>query len=179
MLDLDREYVEDDVSSLIVDQNRGGLDMPNVMANGIQIEYETFGKPTSQPLLLIIGLAGQLFYWDEQMCKRLAESGLYVIRFDNRDVGLSSKMEEAGIPDIMKAIETLMRGGKIEPPYTIEDMADDAVGLLDAIGIKKAHLCGMSMGGMIAQSIAIRHPERVLSLISIYSTNRRPRYPTA
>jgi pimeloyl-ACP methyl ester carboxylesterase len=151
--------------------------MPNVIANGIQIEYETFGKPTSQPLLLIIGLAGQLFYWDEQMCNRLAEEGLYVIRFDNRDVGLSSKLEEAGIPDIMKAIETLMQGGKIEPPYTIEDMADDAVGLLDAIGIKRAHLCGMSMGGMIAQSIAIRYPERVLSLISIYSRTGDPDIP--
>jgi pimeloyl-ACP methyl ester carboxylesterase len=151
--------------------------MPNVMANGIQIEYETYGEPTSQPLLLIIGLAVQSFYWDEQMCKRLAESGLYVIRFDNRDVGLSSKLEEAGIPDIMKAIETLMRGGKIEPPYTIEDMADDAVGLLDAIGIEKAHICGMSMGGMIAQGVAIRHPGRVLSLISIYSKTGNPDLP--
>ena len=151
--------------------------MQNVTANRIQIEYETFGKPSSQPLLLVIGLAGQLFYWDEQMCKRLADNELYVIRFDNRDVGLSSKMEEAGIPDIMKAIETLMQGGKIEPPYTIEDMADDAVGLLDAISIKKAHICGMSMGGMIAQSIAIRHPERVLSLISIYSMTGNPDLP--
>jgi len=151
--------------------------MPSVKANGIQIEYETFGKPTSQPLLLIIGLAGQLIFWDDEICKQLADSGLYVILFDNRDVGLSSKMEEAGIPDIMKAIETLMAGGKIKPPYTIEDMADDAVGLLDALEIEKAHICGMSMGGMIAQAIAISHPERVLSLISIYSTTGNPNLP--
>jgi pimeloyl-ACP methyl ester carboxylesterase len=151
--------------------------MPNAMANGIQIEYETFGEPTSQPLLLIIGLSGQLIFWDEQMCNQLAESGHYVIRFDNRDVGLSTKIEEAGVPDVMKAIETLMVGGEIKPPYTIEDMADDAVGLLDALGIEKAHLCGMSMGGMIAQSIAIRYPRRILSLISIYSTTGNPDLP--
>ena len=151
--------------------------MPNVTANGIQIEYETFGEPSSQPLLLIIGLAGQLIFWDEQLCRQLAESGHYVIRFDNRDVGLSSKIEEAGVPDVMKAVEALMLGQEINPPYTIEDMADDAVGLLDALCIEKAHICGMSMGGMIAQSIAIRYPERVLSLISIYSTTGNPDLP--
>ncbi len=151
--------------------------MPNVTANGIQIEYETFGEPSSQPLLLIIGLAGQLIFWDEQLCRQLAESGHYVIRFDNRDVGLSSKIEEAGVPEVIKAVEALMLGQEINPPYTIEDMADDAVGLLDALCIEKAHICGMSMGGMIAQSIAIRYPERVLSLISIYSTTGNPDLP--
>ena len=153
--------------------------MPNVTANGIQIEYETFGEPSSPPLLLIIGLAGQLIFWDVPLCRQLAESGHYVIRFDNRDVGLSSKIEEAGEPDIMKAVEAMIQGQKINPPYTIEDMADDAVGLLDAIGLKKAHICGMSMGGMIAQSIAIRYPERVLSLISIYSMTGNPELPQA
>ena len=147
--------------------------MPNVSANGIQIEYETFGNPNSPPLLLIIGFGGQLFFWDDELCEQLAQRGHYVIRFDNRDVGLSTKLEEAGVPDI----GALMRGEAIHPPYTIEDMADDAVGLLDALGIEKAHICGMSMGGMIAQAVAINHPRRVLSLISIYSTTGNPELP--
>ena len=147
--------------------------MPNVSANGIQIEYETFGNPKSPPFLLIFGFAGQLFFWDDELCEQLAQSGHYVIRFDNRDVGLSSKIEEAGIPDI----GALMRGEAIDSPYTIEDMADDSVGLLDALGIDKAHICGMSMGGMIAQAVVINHPRRVLSLISIYSTTGNPELP--
>ena len=96
--------------------------MPSVVANGIQIEHETFGEPSSSPLLLIIGLAGQLIFWDEELCKQLADRGHYVIRFDNRDVGFSSKLEESGVPDVMKAIEALMRGEEIKPPYMIEDM---------------------------------------------------------
>jgi len=155
----------------------GGMIMPSVSANDIQIEYQTFGEPASPPLLLIMGLAGQLIFWDEELCKQLGQKGHFVIRYDNRDVGLSSKLEEAGVPDVMRTIEALMRGGAIKPPYTIEDMADDAVGLLDALGIEKTHLCGISMGGMIAQTVAIRHPSRVLSLISIYSTTGNPELP--
>jgi pimeloyl-ACP methyl ester carboxylesterase len=151
--------------------------MAKVDANGIQIEYETFGDPVSPPLLLIIGLGGQLIFWDDDLCQQLAERGHYVIRFDNRDIGLSSKLEEADVPDIEKTIEALMLGETVNPPYTIEDMADDAVGLLDALDIEKAHLCGMSMGGMIAQSIAINYPRRVLSLISIYSRTGDPKEP--
>jgi pimeloyl-ACP methyl ester carboxylesterase len=151
--------------------------MPSVSANGIQIEYEAFGEPSSPALLLIMGLAGQLFCWDEELCKEFAERGHYVIRYDNRDAGLSSKLEEAGVPDIMRAIKSLMQGDAIKPPYTIEEMADDACGLLDALDIEKAHLCGMSMGGMIAQAVAIRHPQRVLSLTSIYSHTGNPELP--
>lgn len=151
--------------------------MAKVDANGIQIEYETFGEPDSPALLLIIGLADQLISWDEKLCHLLAEKGHYVIRFDNRDAGLSSKMQAAGEPDIMKIIEALMRGETIVPPYTIEDMAADAVGLMDALGIEKAHICGMSMGGMIAQTIALNYPKRVLSLISIYSNTGDPEEP--
>jgi pimeloyl-ACP methyl ester carboxylesterase len=147
--------------------------LPSVSANSIQIEYETFGDSNLPPLLLIIGYNSQLIFWDDELCEQLAQSGHYVIRFDNRDVGLSSKFEEAGIPDI----GALMRGEAIDPPYTIEDMADDAVGLLDALGIEKAHICGMSMGGMIAQAVVINHPQRVLSLISIYSTTGNPELP--
>ena len=151
--------------------------MAQVDANGIQIEYETFGKPDSPALLLIIGLAGQLIDWDEKLCKQIAQRGHYVIRFDNRDAGLSTKIDDAGVPDIMKTIEALMTGEPVNPPYTIEDMADDAAGLLDALAIEKAHICGMSMGGMIAQTIALNYPERVLSLISIYSNTGDPEEP--
>lgn len=151
--------------------------MAKAKANHLLIEYETCGDPSSPPILLIIGLGAQLIYWDEAFCAQLAEAGLYVIRFDNRDAGLSTKFEEAGSPDVMDVIGKLMRGQKVTPPYTIEDMADDAVGLLDALKIAKAHVCGMSMGGMIAQSLAIRHPQRVLSLTSIYSTTGNPHLP--
>ncbi len=151
--------------------------MGKVNANGIQIEYENFGEPDSPALLLIIGLAGQLIDWDEKLCHQLAQKGHYVIRFDNRDAGLSSKIEEAGEPDIMKIIEALMRGETINPPYTFEDMAADTIGLLDALSIEKAHICGMSMGGMIAQTMALNYPKRVLSLISIYSRTGDPEEP--
>jgi pimeloyl-ACP methyl ester carboxylesterase len=151
--------------------------MSRATANGIQIEYETFGKPSGRPLLLIIGLGAQMIHWDDDLCKDLAKRGHYVIRFDNRDVGLSTKFEKAGVPDLVETFGRIMRGEEIRPPYTLDDMADDAVGLLDALGIRKAHICGMSMGGMIAQTIAIRHPSRVLSLISIYSTTGNPKVP--
>jgi len=151
--------------------------MAEITANGIQIEYDTFGKYGDQPLLLIVGLALQLIHWDESLCQQLARRGHYVIRFDNRDAGLSTKLAEVGIPDIGQIIEAQMKGEEIRPPYTIEDMADDAVGLLDALGIEKAHICGMSMGGMIAQTIALNHRQRILSLISIYSHTGNPALP--
>ena len=151
--------------------------MAKITANGIQIEYGTFGKRGDQPLLLITGLAWQLIHWDETLCEQLARRGHYVIRFDNRDTGLSTQLSEAGIPDIGQIIEARMKGEEIRPPYTIEDMADDAVGLLDALEIEKAHICGISMGGMIAQTIALNHRERILSLISIYSQTGNPALP--
>jgi pimeloyl-ACP methyl ester carboxylesterase len=151
--------------------------MPNVNANGIQIEYDTFGNPSSPPLLLIMGLGGQLIHWDENFCRRLADKGLFVIRYDNRDVGLSTKFEEAGLPDIYELFNSLLKGSVMKTPYSLRDMADDAAGLLAALDIKKAHICGSSMGGMIAQTLAIRHPRRLLSLISIYSTTGNPELP--
>jgi pimeloyl-ACP methyl ester carboxylesterase len=151
--------------------------MSSVTTKGIRIEYETFGNPSGRPLLLIVGLGGQLIYWDDDLCRDLAERGHYVIRFDNRDAGLSTKFDEAGVPDLVETFGKIMRGEKIRAPYTLDDMADDATGLLDALRIPKAHICGMSMGGMIAQTIAIRHPSRVLSLISIYSTTGSPELP--
>jgi pimeloyl-ACP methyl ester carboxylesterase len=151
--------------------------MPRVTANGIQIEYETFGNSSGRPLLLIIGLGGQLIFWDDVLCRDLAGRGHYVIRFDNRDAGLSTKFDEAGIPDLVETFGKIMQGQKISTPYTLDDMADDTAGLLDALGIKRAHICGMSMGGMIAQTMAIRHPSRFLSLISIYSSTGNPELP--
>jgi len=151
--------------------------MAEITANGIQIEYDTFGKRGDQPLLLITGLALQLIHWDEALCEQLARRGHYVIRFDNRDAGLSTKLAESGIPDIGQIIKARMKGEVIRPPYTLEDMADDAVGLLDALEIEKAHICGISMGGMIAQTIALNHRERILSLISIYSQTGNPALP--
>jgi pimeloyl-ACP methyl ester carboxylesterase len=129
--------------------------------------------------LLIVGLGGQVTYWDEPFCRQLAEAGLYVIRFDNRDAGLSTKMDDQGTPDVMDVIRRLLSGQKVIPPYTIEDMAADAAGLLEGLGIEKAHICGMSMGGMIGQALAINHPLRVLSLTSIYSTTGNPDLPRA
>jgi pimeloyl-ACP methyl ester carboxylesterase len=151
--------------------------MPSVYANGIQIEYETFGDLSGQPLLLIIGLGGQMIHWDDDICKDFAARGHYVIRFDNRDVGLSTKFGKAGVPTLPEIFGKLLRGEKVNPPYTLDDMANDALALLDALHISKAHVCGMSMGGMIAQTIAIRSPQRVLSLTSIYSTTGNPQVP--
>jgi pimeloyl-ACP methyl ester carboxylesterase len=151
--------------------------MARANANGIQIEYETFGDVSGRPLLLIIGFSGQMIWWDDELCRDLAERGHFVIRFDNRDSGLSAKFEEAGETNFGEIFGKIIKGEKVGMPYTLDDMADDAAGLLGVLGIKRAHICGMSMGGMIAQAVAIRHPSRVLSLISIYSTTGNPELP--
>lgn len=151
--------------------------MPKVNANNIEIHYETFGNPSAKPLLLIMGFGSQLIHWDEEFCEMLAKRGHYVIRYDNRDVGLSTKIDEAGTPDFLKAISSFQKGEKVQAPYTMDDMADDAVGLLDALKISSAHICGCSMGGVIAQYIAINHPSRVLSLTSMMSTTGNPDLP--
>jgi len=147
--------------------------MPKANVNNIHIEYETFGDPSSKPIILISGIVDQMISWDEKFCKQLTNRGFYVIRFDNRDVGLSTKLEEAGVPDLAK----IMKGEDIKVPYTLEDMAADTVGLLDALNIEKAHICGHSMGASIAQIIAIRHPSRVLSLISMSGSTGNPDLP--
>lgn len=144
--------------------------MPLARANGIEICYETFGQRENPPVLLVMGLGGQMILWEEPFCEGLAERGFFVIRFDNRDVGLSTKFEDAPVPDIQKALA----GEPIEAPYTLWDMAADAVGLLDALGIERAHVVGMSMGGMIVQCMAIRSPERLRSMTSIMSTTGAP-----
>lgn len=138
--------------------------MPRAKANGIELEYETFGDRAAEPLLLVAGLSQQLTGWHDDFCTQLADRGFHVIRFDNRDCGLSTWMEEAGPPDISAAFS-----GNARPAYQLEDLADDAVGLLDALGIGAAHVVGASMGGFIAQLVALNHPDRVLSLTSIMS----------
>jgi pimeloyl-ACP methyl ester carboxylesterase len=151
--------------------------MAKANANGIVIEYETFGDRSGRPLLLIMGFGGQLTSWSEEVLNQLVDEGHFVIIFDNRDTGLSSKIEEAGVPDVPGTLAALMQGEKIKVPYTYYDMGDDAVGLLDALGIEKAHICGASMGGAIAQTIAISHPSRLLSLILIYAPTGNPNLP--
>ena len=141
------------------------------LSNGVTIAYDTFGDPGDPALLLIMGLAGPLTWWNPDLCELLAERGFYVIRFDNRDVGRSTRLHGTGgrRADVLR---TFVRT-KTPPPYTLSDMGDDAIGLLDHLGIEKAHVTGASMGGMIAQTIVIDHPDRVLSLVSIMSTTGR------
>jgi pimeloyl-ACP methyl ester carboxylesterase len=134
-------------------------------ANGIEIVYETIGDDSDPPLLLVMGLGMQLIHWDRELCEQLAGRGFRVIRFDNRDAGRSTQIQ-APVPNLMRA----MAGFKVEAPYRLDDMADDTFALLDHLGIESAHVAGVSMGGMIAQTMAIRRPERVLSLTSIMST---------
>jgi pimeloyl-ACP methyl ester carboxylesterase len=153
--------------------------MPRTRSNGIEIEYETFGNEEAAPLLLVGGLGAQMIVWDEEFCERLAERGHRVIRFDNRDVGLSTWLSEAGVPNVMMQIQQFATGEPVAAPYTLSDMANDAVGLLDALEIEAAHVVGASMGGMIAQSLAIEHPDRVRSLTSIMSTTGDPTLPPA
>jgi pimeloyl-ACP methyl ester carboxylesterase len=148
--------------------------MPRAAANGIELEYETFGDRGDPPLLLVMGLGAQMISWDDDFCDALAGRGFFVIRFDNRDVGLSTKVE-FGEVDLLAAITGALSGQQSTAPYLLSDMAADAWGLLDSMGIGRAHIVGASMGGMIVQTMAIQHPERVLSLTSIMSmTGEQP-----
>jgi pimeloyl-ACP methyl ester carboxylesterase len=143
--------------------------MPSTAANGITLEFETAGDPGNPPLLLIMGIGGQLIAWDDDFVDALAARGFHVVRFDNRDVGRSTWFDEAGVPDVMAAFL-----GQVRPAYLLSDMAADAAGLLDALSLESAHVLGVSMGGMIAQSLAIEYPERVRTLTSIMSTTGDP-----
>jgi pimeloyl-ACP methyl ester carboxylesterase len=138
--------------------------MPRATSNGIELEFETFGSRTDPAMLLVAGLGSQLLSWDEELCGMLAERRFFVIRFDNRDVGLSTYMDALGPADLGAALR-----GEPRPLYSLDDMAADAAGLLDFLGVGGAHVVGVSMGGFIAQLVALNHPERVLSLTSIMS----------
>ena len=151
-----------DPSSLV--ESSGELFAP---VSGIELCYQTWGDPTDEPMLLVMGLSSPLTWWDPELCSMLARRGYYVITFDNRDVGRSTKL-----PDRVtrRMLVRAFASTRVTPPYTLVDMAHDALGLLDHLGVDSAHVVGVSMGGMIAQSVAIEAPARVRSLTSIMST---------
>ena len=144
-------------------------------ANGIELCYQEMGDPDGEPLVLIMGLATQMIAWDDEFCAMLAGRGFRVVRFDNRDIGRSTRIRSGGVPNALDLVV-----GRGEPAYRLRDMAADTVGLIDHLGIESAHVVGASMGGMIAQCVAIGHPERVRSLTSIMSTtgSRRVGHPS-
>ena len=154
--------------------------MPRLAVNtGIEIEYDTFGSPSDPALLLVMGFTAQMTLWEEDFCRQLAAGGRYVIRFDNRDCGLSTKLDGVEV-DMAATMVAAMSGQTVtDAPYTLSHMADDAFGLLTALGIEQAHIMGASMGGMIVQTMAIEHPERVLTLTSVMSTTGEPEYGQA
>jgi pimeloyl-ACP methyl ester carboxylesterase len=137
-----------------------------VDAGQVSLAYETFGSPDDPPMVLVMGVASQMIVWPDRFCQALADEGFHVVRFDNRDIGLSTHLDELGVPDMV----ALLTGQSKEAPYVLADMADDTAGLLDALGLDRVHLVGLSMGGMIAQEVAIRHPQRLVSLTSVMST---------
>ena len=151
--------------------------MPSLNANGIRIAYDTCGDPKAVPLLLINGLGLQLSSWPDEFVEGLADLGFYVIRYDNRDCGLSTKFEHCGTPSLAMAWLKSKLRLPLRPPYTLEDMADDAVAVLSALGVARVHVVGVSMGGMIAQLMAAKFPSRVLSLTSIMSSSGRRGLP--
>jgi len=144
--------------------------MTAIRSNGITLELESLGDPAAPAVLLIMGLGMQMVAWPDPFCERLVQHGFRVIRFDNRDIGLSQQFDELGVPRITRAVLRTLLGLRVRAPYDLDDMARDTVGLLDALGIRAAHVVGASMGGMIAQLVAAHYPERVLSLTSIMST---------
>ncbi|HEX4860329.1 MAG TPA: alpha/beta hydrolase [Rhizomicrobium sp.] len=153
--------------------------MARVRANGIDIEYESFGRAGDPAVLLIMGFGAQLTMWQTAFCEQLAAKGFRVIRFDNRDIGLSTHLSNLAAPAAPELMAKRMSGQPVEVPYRLDDMAADAAALLKALGIARAHIVGASMGGMIAQLVAINHPDVTKSLISIMSTTGRPDLPPA
>jgi pimeloyl-ACP methyl ester carboxylesterase len=146
-------------------------------ANGIDLCYDTFGDAKAPPLVLVMGLAAQMIAWDDEFCAALADRGFWVIRFDNRDIGLSTRLESLGVPNVPQLLQAHFAGQPVSAAYTLSDMARDVVGLLDALGIGSAHVVGASMGGAIAQTLAIEHPQRLRSLTSIMATSGDPSLP--
>lgn len=153
--------------------------MAKVSANGVEIEYESYGPETGETVLLIMGLGQQLTRWPMSLVEQLVGEGFRVIRFDNRDIGLSTHFDATGVPEIPTIIGAMMSGQKPDVPYLLSDMADDAAGLLDALGVARAHVAGVSMGGMIGQMLAALHPGKVASLVSVMSTTGNPAVPPA
>ena len=151
--------------------------MPSVQANGLTLAYEETGDPGAPAVVMVMGLAVQLIFWPDELCAMLVDRGLRVIRFDNRDIGLSTKLDHLGTPNVV--LESIKHALHlpVAAPYLIDDMAKDTEGFLDALGLERVHLVGASMGGMIVQNVAARAPHRVASLISIMSTTGRRSLP--
>lgn len=145
--------------------------------NGIQLCYEIFGADDAEPMLLIMGLGAQMIHWDDDFCRELAGRGFRVIRFDNRDIGQSTKMTGGKKLSPLELLKLRFLKIPVEAPYRLSDMAKDVIGLMDTLGIPSAHIVGASMGGMIAQEIAITYPQRVKTLTSIMSTTGNPKVP--
>ena len=151
--------------------------MSSIRVNQLNLEYEILGRDDAPPLLLIMGLGMQLIAWPDAFCTQLADQGFRVIRFDNRDVGLSTKLDHLGTPNVPLEFAKFMLRLPLKGPYYIDDMANDAAGLLTALGIERAHVVGASMGGMIAQNLAANYAGKVQSLTSIMSTTGRRSLP--
>ncbi|NKF23926.1 alpha/beta fold hydrolase [Solimonas marina] len=153
--------------------------MPSVDVNGVTLQYETAGDSSHPPLLLVMGLAGQLITWPQPFCDALVAAGFYVIRFDNRDAGLSTEMKHLGRPDLLRAGLASTLRLPVRAPYALDDMANDAIALLDALQVPRAHVVGVSMGGMIAQLMAIRRPQRLQTLTLVMTHSGNPALPGA
>ena len=143
--------------------------MSRAPTNGIELEYESMGD--GEPLVLIMGIGAQLVWWPDDLCRGLVARGFRVIRFDHRDIGLSTKLDHLPVPRVKRLVfEHFVLGRPVASPYTLVDMADDVAGLLDHLGLASAHLFGVSLGGMVAQTLAIVHPTRVRTMTSMMST---------
>jgi pimeloyl-ACP methyl ester carboxylesterase len=151
--------------------------MAKIAANGIELEYEISGERGAPAILLVHGLGAQLTLWPQRFVTELADAGFQVVRYDNRDIGLSAKFESYGVPDLGALTAKAMAGEKIPAPYYLSDMARDGIALLDALGIERAHVLGVSMGGMIVQTMAIEHAKRLISMTSVMSTSGRRGLP--
>jgi pimeloyl-ACP methyl ester carboxylesterase len=148
--------------------------MPRVEANGLQLDCEVHGEPGAPVILLVMGLGMPAALWPDPVVQTLTGAGFRVITFDNRDAGASTRLQDVPVPNVLRAIWRALRRRPVSAPYTLDDMAADTVGVLDALGVDRAHVVGASMGGMIGQVIAAKYPSRVLSLTSIMSNSGNP-----
>ena len=153
--------------------------MPRALNGTVELEYDTFGQKRDRPLLLVMGLGAQMIAWREGFCEQLAGLGHYVLRYDNRDVGLSTKFDDFPMPSMAELVAQRAAGKTPQVPYTLSDMADDGMAVLDAEGLATAHICGASMGGMIVQAMALQHRSRIRTLTSIMSSTGSPGLPPA
>lgn len=151
--------------------------MAQAQSNGIELEYELSGPGHGQPILMIHGVGAQLIRWPQGLCDALIAQGFRLLRYDSRDIGLSTHMVDAPVPNLAEVTAARRAGREPDLPYTLADLADDAAGLLDALGIAAAHVVGVSLGGMVAQQLAIAHAARVLSMTSIMSQSGNPALP--